>query len=462
MFRSVTGRKMRNTLKRRSPLGRAAFIRSIVTQSLRNNAMPVSPARELRPTPRRAIGPLALGLMLVASSRAARAGDWPQILGPNRNGVAVDEAAPDQLPAALRVVWEIPIGQGYAGPAVVGSHVVVFHRMGDLERVQSVDRATGQTRWQHDFDANYRGGVDPDTGPRCVPLISQQIVLAYGAGGVLRALQLADGKPLWSRDLLDDFGGSDGYFGAGTSPIVVGNRVLVNAGGRRGAGLVALALQTGETLWQATDDGASYSSPTLVTRGGQTRVLFVTRLNALLVDPQDGRVMARYPFGRSGPTVNAASPIVFDDYAFLTASYRVGAVLLKFAGDGWQQIWANDDSLSSQYNTPVELDGFLYGIHGREDLGPADLRCVEAATGRVRWSEPGFGVAHLLRLGHRLLILKVDGTLVLAAADPDKFQPLGQATVSPSTTRAMPAVSQGMLFLRDTTATGGRLLCLEL
>ena len=197
-----------------------------------------------------------------------------------------------------------------------------------------------------------------------------------------------------------DFGGNERLLRRRHhSPIAVDDRLLVNAGGRRGAGLVALALQTGKTLWQATDDAASYSSPTLVTRQGKTRVLFVTRLNALLVDPENGNVVARYPFGRTGPTVNAATPLVFDDYAFLTASYRVGAALLRFEGDAWTPVWANDDSLSSQYNTPVYADGYLYGIHGREDVGPADLRCVEAKTGRVAWSEEGFGVAHLTAAG---------------------------------------------------------------
>ncbi len=190
--------------------------------------------------------------------------------------------------------------------------------------------------------------------------------------------------------------------------------------------------------------------------------MFVTRLNALLIDPQDGRVVARHPFGRTGPTVNAATPIVFDDQVFLTASYRVGAMLLRVRADEWSPVWTNDESMSSQYNTPIYADGHLYGIHGREDIGPADLRCIEATTGRVTWSEDGFGVAHLLRLDDRLLILKVDGTLVLAEIDATKFRPLGRVQISTATTRALPAVSRGRLFFRENRGSGGRLLCIEL
>ena len=411
---------------------------------------------------------LIVCLALLTGADESGAGDWPQILGPTRNGVAIGETAPDRLAASPKILWHATAGQGYAGPAIVGSTVILFHRLGEAERVQAIDSKTGQTRWQRDFDANYRGGIDADTGPRCVPLIAptpdnaRKIVLAYGAGGVLHALRFDDGQPLWSRDLMADFGGSDGYFGAGSSPIVVDDRVLINAGGRRGGGLVALGLETGKTLWQATDDAASYSSPTLVTRPGGSRVLFVTRMNALLIDPQRGTVVASHSFGRSGPTVNAATPLVFGDFAFLTASYRVGATLLRVEGDTWKEIWANDDSLSSQYNTPIYSDGYLYGIHGREDLGPADLRCIEAETGRVAWNEPGFGVAHLLRLEGRLLILKVDGTLVLADINPRRFQELGRTRVSQATTRALPAFSDGKLLIRENSAMGGRLVCLEL
>jgi outer membrane protein assembly factor BamB len=401
-------------------------------------------------------------LVVLCAAAHTCGGDWPQILGPRRDGVADDEAAPERLDATPRIIWTVPTGQGYAGPAVSGAGVLLFDRVEDQERLQAIDRESGKTRWQRDFSAGYRAGIDPDIGPRCVPLIDRGMVVIYGAAGVMHAVALADGKPLWSRDVIGDFGGSDGYFGTATTPIVVGDRVLVNAGGRRGAGLVALDLRSGRTLWQSTDDAASYSSPTLLRRPDLARVVFVTRLSALLVDPADGRVVAQQRFGRSGPTVNAATPLVFDDHVFLTSNYQVGAMLLRVDGDEWHSVWANDETLSSQYNTPVYFDGFLYGIHGREDLGRAELRCVEARTGRLAWREPNFGVAHLLRVGNRLLLLKVDGTLILAEVDSQRFRPLGQMQVSRQTTRALPALSNGKLFIRENNAQGGHLTCIAL
>jgi outer membrane protein assembly factor BamB len=223
-----------------------------------------------------------------------------------------------------------------------------------------------------------------------------------------------------------------------------------------------LGLADGATLWQATDERASYSAPTAVVLDGQPYAVFVTRLNVVCVDPRDGTVRFRFPFGQRGATVNAATPLVCDLGLFVTANYGVGARLAKISPNGFELVWENDESLSSQYPTPVVRDGFLYGVHGREDVGVGQLRCVEAATGKVRWSVPDFGMAHLILADDRLLILSVQGRLLLAAASPDRLETLATATVSTSVTRALPALARGRLYIRETTGQGGRLRCFGL
>ena len=125
-------------------------------------------------------------------------------------------------------------------------------------------------------------------------------------------------------------------------------------------------------------------------------------------------------------------------------------------------MWANDDSLSSQYNTAVESRGYLYGIHGREDSSPASLRCVELATGKVKWSEDGFGVAHAILAGDKILLLGVGGKLTLIAANPSKYEELGTHNLGRGTTRALPALSGGKLYVRTSSPSGGELLCIPL
>jgi outer membrane protein assembly factor BamB len=396
---------------------------------------------------------------MLALASAARAGEWPQILGTQRNGKAADETLLATWPAAgPKVLWRAKLGSGYGGLAVTAGKAVAFHRVDDVERLQAFDAASGKSLWSADFSAAYRGGIDPDIGPRCVPLIAKGIVYAFGAAGDLYAVELAGGKKLWSRALYADYEGDEGFFGAGATPILVGGRLLVNVGGD-GAGLVALDPQSGKTLWKATDEGASYSSPAAVKVNGKEQALFITRYNCVLADPATGKTETILPFGKRGPTVNAATPLVLGGNAFLTSSYGVGAALTSLDGQA-KTVWANDDSLSSQYATPVEKDGFLYGTHGREDVGVAELRCVEAATGKVRWSQAGYGVAHLILVGDKLLIQTAEGRIALAAADPAKYRELAAAQVTDQPTRALPALAAGRLYVRSGRG-GGEVICLQ-
>ena len=133
----------------------------------------------------------------------------------------------------------------------------------------------------------------------------------------MTCVSLADGKQRWIRNLSTDYEAADGYFGAGSSPIEIDGRVLVNIGGRK-AGIVALDLKTGKTVWAKTEEKASYSSPTLMKYGQKTIVVFITRLNCVALDPADGRVVFTIPFGKTGPTVNAAAPLVFESQLFLS------------------------------------------------------------------------------------------------------------------------------------------------
>ena len=392
----------------------------------------------------------AILILLSFASGRLVAGDWPQILGPNRDGVAEGEQLPDSWPdGGPKTIWEYDVGSGFAGPVVVGNRVIVFHRVGDQERVEALTAADGKQLWQADFDASYRGTINPDDGPRCVPVVSGDAVFVFGAAGDVHCVSLADGKKRWSRDTFGDYDASEGYFGAGSTPIVIDGKLLVNVGGRDGAGIVAFDVRNGKTLWTAGDEQASYSSPTVLDRNGKPVAVFVTRLNALLVDPSNGDILARNPFGARGPTVNAATPLVIDGNLFLTASYGVGATLLTPTSDELKTVWESDDVLSSQYNTPVYRDGYLYGIHGREDIGEALLRCVALKTGKVQWSEDAFGVAHLILAGEKLLIARINGELVLAKASPERFQMLSKTQAFGGTLRAIPALAHGNLYARD-------------
>lgn len=407
---------------------------------------------------------IAAGGVLQLGSPRLEAGDWPQILGPQRDGVAQQERLAERWAAnEPATLWQRKIGRGYAGAAIAGDRVIVFYRDGAEEIVEGLELSSGKSLWKTPLKARFAGLIFPEEdGPLCVPLIHGEQVIAYGAGGDLHALRLADGQAQWSRALYEEFRTRDGaidfgYFGAGSSPIVVGDRVLVNVGGRK-AGIVALALGDGHTLWKATDEDASYSSPVETKLDGRSCVVFVARLNCLGVDPADGTVRFRFPFGQRGPTVNAASPVVVGERLFVSSSYGIGAVLTRMSAEGAQQIWANDDSLSNHYITSLHVGGNLYGVHGRSDIGAPSLRCVELATGKIVWTEANFGAASLLLADAKILALKVSGELLMFAPSPQGYHRLAGAKVLAEPVRALPALSNGQLVVRDATT----LKCLRL
>jgi len=397
-----------------------------------------------------------MALLLHGVGPLAIAGDWPQILGPHRDGKADGEQLRVWPAAGPRELWSKPVGEGFAGVAVEGTRGVLFHRLQNELIVEAFDVDTGKPAWKAQFETTYRGGVSPDTGPRCVPLIHQSRVYLFGPGGELACFMLDAGKKVWERQVYQEFDAPEGYFGAGSSPIVEDNKLLLNVGGRQ-AGIVAFSLADGKTLWKATDNDASYSSPVAATIGGHRHVVFVTRLNVVSLDPASGDVRFQFPFGQRGPTVNAANPLVLGDHLFVSSSYGVGAQWSKIGSKAAEPVWESDEVMSSQYTTCIETGGVLYGIDGRQDIGIARLRAFDPKTGKVFWTEEEFGTGNLILAGDKVLVMKTDGELVLFTPSPKAYQPLAKARLFDSTVQALPALSNGLLLARDTKT----LKCLE-
>ncbi len=391
--------------------------------------------------------------LLVMSPLLAKAGDWPQILGPRRNGVAENESLAESWPAdGPSLVWSKEVGRGFAGVAVAENKLALFHRVAnDQEELLVLNAQTGEKLWEFAAPTKFMASIVEDDGPRCVPVIHDGRVITFGAQGQLRCFLLETGQKQWERNTHTEFRAPEGYFGAGSCPIVEGENVIVNVGGdRTGAGIVAFSLKTGEPVWKATDEPASYSSPVITTIDGVRHLIVITRYKGVSLDPATGAIRFQFPFGKRGPTVNAANPTVIGDKLFLTANYGVGAVYGQIGRDSFKELWSSDAVLSSQYATCVEDRGLLYGVHGRQDAGVASLRCIDPATKEVRWEKAGFGYATLIKADGKLLILKTDGELVLADLNGEHFAERARARLFDSETRALPALSNGRLFARDT------------
>jgi len=411
------------------------------------------------------IRPLLAFAIIAALTRGRdlAAADWPQFLGPTRNnvypGTDLAEGWPSKGPPA---VWQKAVGHGFSGPVVSEHKLILFHRIGDQETVDCLDAATGSSIWSFAYRTGYQDEFGFDDGPRATPAISEGRVYTFGAEGMLHCVEFASERKLWSVDVKADFQAANGFFGMACSPLVEGKAVLLNIGGAKGAGIVAFDKTTGKLLWKASDDEASYSSPVAATIGGQRYALFLTRNGFVAMDPVGGSVRFQYPWhSRNRTSVNAATPLVVGDTIFLSACYGTGAVLLRLPGQEIEKVWSGDDLLSNHYATSVELNGFLYGIHGRTDPGyrpRPKLRCVDLKKAGVCWETDSVGAATVIRAGERLIILTEDGEFLDAAASPGGFQPGCRVKVLTSEVRAFPALPEGYLYARSKD----QMLCLDL
>ena len=393
---------------------------------------------------------IAVWLVACAASATLVAQDWPQFLGPQRDGTYTGPPLADRWSGdGPTRVWERQVGAGFAGPVVVGDRVILFHRLGRLEVVDALAVETGDRLWRYDYATTYRDDFGFDEGPRSVPVVVDGRVHTFGAQGQLHAVDLDTGEGVWSQDTHARYEVPKGFFGAAGSPLVEDGRVIANVGGRRG-GIVAFAADTGEELWTATTDEASYSSPVGATFGGQRHVLFFTRTGLVGLDPESGAVRFQKRWrSRLGASVNAATPLVVDDLVFISSSYGTGAALVRVDGTRLVDEWVGDDSMTNHYATAVVHDGVLYGYHGRQEYSPS-LRAVDLRTGEVFWSEDRFGAGTVTLAGDRLAILRESGELVLAEGTPDSFLPVARAQILSGVVRAYPALADGRLYARNT------------
>lgn len=390
---------------------------------------------------------LVMGWLLLTP--AVKADDWPQFLGPQRNGVSAESGIKPWDAGGPPVVWSREVGEGFAGPVVAKGRLILFHRVGGEEVVECLTAVDGKPVWKFSYPTDYRDEFGKGDGPRATPSVAGDNVVTYGADGWLHVVDFASGKKRWGRHLTKDYNVPPSFFGVGSSPLVVDERVLVNVGGKE-AGIVAFALDSGKELWRATKDGASYASPTLAKVNGTTHAVFFTRNGVVLLDPTTGSVRFTTRWrARYEASVNAATPLIIGDLAFFSTSYETGALLLRLQADSAKVLWDSDEFLTNHYNTSIYHDGHLYGFHGRQEAGPS-FRCVELKAQEVRWEKKRFGCGSMILAGDKLVVLLESGALLLVEATPREYRELARAAVfKAGPCRAQIALADGRLFARD-------------
>ena len=319
----------------------------------------------------------------------------------------------------------------------------------NLARLRCFNAETGKVIWEFTRPSRYDDLYGYDSGPRTSPVIDGNRVYIYGVDGQLYCLDANDGKEIWSVDTGKKFGVVQNFFGVGSTPTIFKDQLLVMVGGTDGkqrvvapnefpdiqaddSAVVAFDKLTGEVKYELGNDLASYSSIKLAEINEITTALVWARSGLFGFDPLTKQILFKFPWrARSLESVNASTPVVHDDFVFVSECYGVGSALLKLDNNNtivveiWTDKGRRKKSLATHWNTPVFHEGCLYASSGRHS-GDAQLRCIDFRSGKVNWSQTGLSRSSVTYVDGKLLVLGEYGQLLLVRATPKKFEIITQ------------------------------------
>lgn len=382
-------------------------------------------------------------LCLSAEAAAQAGGNWPQWRGPNRDGISKETGLLKQWPAdGPSLVWKATgAGGGYSSFAVANGRLFTMGLRGDREFVVAFDVANGKEVWATPNGRAFRN--DRGDGPRGTPTVDGDKIYALGGNGELSSIDASTGKVVWTMNVLQKFGGSNITWGISESPLVIGDKVLVNAGGP-GASIVALNKKDGSLIWKSQSDRAGYSSAVPVQVGNTTQVVFFTHQRAVGLDLKDGKLMWEYERA-ANDVANAATPIVRGNKVFISSDYGTGAGLVEIKADGKaQEVYFTKD-MRNHHSSSILIGDHLYGFSS------GILTAMRFDTGEVAWKDRSVGKGSLVYADGNLYALSENGVVGLVEATPAGYREKGRFRIAQDSlpTWTHPVVAGGRLYLRD-------------
>ena len=373
--------------------------------------------------------------------------EWFQWRGPNRDGISQETGLLQEGPKlGPPLAWRAGgLGNGYSSFSTSGGRLYTLGARAGIEYVIALDRATGKKVWETQNGQRFEN--DRGDGPRSTPTVDGDRLYVLGGSGDLTCLEHATGKKIWSINIVQKFGGVNPYWGYSESPLIVGDRILVNTGGRR-AGIAAVSKADGSTLWQQHGDGAGYSSPMLMRTGSLNQVIFFTENRTMAVDPRDGRLLWSYDKANNG-TANIATPIVRGTRVFVSSDYGTGGALLEVRAAGniatANEIYFTRD-MRNHHASSVLVGDHLYGFSS------SILTALKFDTGAPVWRDRSVGKGSLIYADNRLYLYSEDGVVGLAEASPVAYREHGRFTLQQQSnlpTWSHPIIAGGLLMIRD-------------
>ena len=400
---------------------------------------------------------VVVGGLLLAAAAPAAADDWPRFRGPYHNGVSTETGWLAQWPSAgPRIAWRKDVGLGASSFVVVGSRVLTMGNQQDADVVWCLDADSGRVLWRFAYacrfdDRNFEGGT------ASTPAVDGNRVFAVGHEGQVHCLDLADGRVVWTRHLVGDFGGRYSSWKYAGSPLVTAGLVILDTGAD-GKSTVALDAATGREVWSTGDDRAGYATPIPFAHGGDRGVLVFKARAMVAHELGSGRELWRIGW-RTYYDCNASTPTVIGDRLFISTGYggrSARGALFDLGEKPPRQLWLNDD-FETKMSSAVVHGGHVYGVSER--LG-GQLMCVDLQEGRTVWAQRPFAPYGTLMIADgKLVILDEKGELVIAEANPAAYHELARAPVLKGRCWAMPVLAHGRVYVKTNR---GQVACVDL
>jgi outer membrane protein assembly factor BamB len=278
-------------------------------------------------------------------------------------------------------------------------------------------------------------------------------VYAFNQHLMVYCLDADTGRTNWSKDLMKEHAGRNIGWKNAASVVIDGDLALVGGGGP-GESLLALNKTSGQVVWKAQDELITHATPVVATIQDVRQVIFFMQSGLVSVKAKDGQVLWKFPFRYNVST--ASSPVVAGDVVYCSAGYGVGGGACKITKTGdtltATELYkvGGDKKIANHWSTPVVVNGFLYGMFSFKDFGKGPLKCVELATGQVKWEQPGFGAGNVLAVNGQIVALSDKGVVVVVKATPEAYTEITRAQVITGKCWSTPALSEGRLYVRST------------
>ena len=391
-------------------------------------------------------------LPLALAALPALADDWPQFRGPDMNGISRETNWVTTWPATgFAPLWRANVGTGFCAVAVSQGRLFTLGNTNDVETVFCLDAVKGKVLWTH----SYASALWPNMyegGPNATPTVHGSAVYTFGRHGEFICFEAASGKIRWQKQLHTELGLAKPRWGFSSPPLMDGSRLYLNAGTHG----LALDAVTGKVLWQSGSNAAAYARPVLTTLDGERALLIFGPQSLFAVTAGEGRLLWEHPW-KTQHHVNTVEPLVLGDRVFISSPYGFGGGVLELSKTGASEVWKHKE-MANHFATCLLLDGHLFGIHGNDNKD-ARLKCLDFATGEVKWTYQGLGLGNIIAAGGRLIALSDRGELMWSEISTKGFEPKARTQVLGGKCWTPPALADGLLYCRNAR---GDLVCLDL